>query len=541
MIEKIQGEKVNLISKNNKWATWISKEKAVQLVEEGSVVAPFGRSNVYKMNYTKKEMNIYIKERDQEHCRICGVKGGTMEYLLPEHMGGLETPVNLIWCCEACNTEKTTKKQHDLCLFIAPYREKNKYLLDKKDEYVTCALCQEEKTLEECKFTHRKTSSHYCLKCVKKGDNFFLLDTQKEFIGIKEPVTIQQLQQKKLAKPIEKNVYILQNDIKQKKCALCYTFKLEKYEMEKRICHSCKETKKEEGFLIAETMDRKKVGKISINYAQELVEKRMATYEDGSTVILESSLESFFIKMKQFLTKQSVIIVSKSGKWSQEGSKKEAKALLEQGIAEIQNKNVIRMTMTIEQFKEKIIKRDRYKCQFCGKRAHGVFSKSDIKTFENSLCACIECEYERDPKKFLKWLNITEEKRNMLMDILVKRKRTKVMWLYEVTGNKKYKINKEIVKKLMDEKMAEKNTKKSARLIYNAQTFREYILEREEKKCHYCNKKGNTVDHVIPKSKGGLTTPKNCVCACEKCNTRKGNTDKKLFIHFLEQTVKKNP
>lgn len=541
MIEKIQGEKVNLISKNNKWATWISKDVALKMVEEGAVNAPSGRSNVYKMNYTKKEMSIYVKERDESNCRICGKKGEELTFLVPETMGGLETPINLIWCCQTCIKIKKEKKQPDLLLFVAPFREENKQTLENRKTLMTCSLCEEEKTLEGCAFKHPKYSIYYCKECVEKEKAYFLVDAQKELIGIKEKTVINQLEKDHEVNRLKGTVYQLINEIKQRKCALCHQLKLDSYEMEKRICHECKLTKKEEGYFTVETIQGRNSGVVSLTYAQELVDKGIAKYKDEKSIQLHTRLESYVFSLKQRFKKHSFIVVAKSGKWSQEAIKKEAKALLEQGIAEKQQKHIVRMTMTIEQFKEKVIKRDRYKCQFCGKRAHGVFSTSEIKTFTNSVCACIDCEYERDPQKFLKWLNVVEEKRNKVMDFLVKRKGTKWMWLYESTGTKKYKISKEIVKKLIQEEMAKKQTKTSARLNYNAQTFREYILEREEKKCHYCNKKGNTVDHVIPKSKGGLTTPKNCVCACEKCNTRKGNTDKKLFIHFLEQTIKKNP
>jgi 5-methylcytosine-specific restriction endonuclease McrA len=43
--------------------------------------------------------------------------------------------------------------------------------------------------------------------------------------------------------------------------------------------------------------------------------------------------------------------------------------------------------------------------------------------------------------------------------------------------------------------------------------------------CHYCGKKVThdkmTIDHVIPKSKGGKTEEKNCVPSCYDCNQLK--------------------
>ena len=49
------------------------------------------------------------------------------------------------------------------------------------------------------------------------------------------------------------------------------------------------------------------------------------------------------------------------------------------------------------------------------------------------------------------------------------------------------------------------------------------ILERDEHICQYCGKKANTVDHVIPKSRGGSAAPNNLVAACLACNQKKAD------------------
>jgi 5-methylcytosine-specific restriction endonuclease McrA len=48
-------------------------------------------------------------------------------------------------------------------------------------------------------------------------------------------------------------------------------------------------------------------------------------------------------------------------------------------------------------------------------------------------------------------------------------------------------------------------------------------LKRDEHICQYCGEKGDTIDHVVPKSMGGKTSWENCVAACVKCNARKAN------------------
>ena len=50
------------------------------------------------------------------------------------------------------------------------------------------------------------------------------------------------------------------------------------------------------------------------------------------------------------------------------------------------------------------------------------------------------------------------------------------------------------------------------------------ILIRDGFKCGYCgaNTRDLTVDHIIPKSRGGKSTFENCVACCKACNHKKG-------------------
>lgn len=59
----------------------------------------------------------------------------------------------------------------------------------------------------------------------------------------------------------------------------------------------------------------------------------------------------------------------------------------------------------------------------------------------------------------------------------------------------------------------------------NINLTRKNILRRDNHKCAYCGR-GDlsfTIDHVIPKSKGGKDTWENLVAACLPCNNKKGN------------------
>lgn len=49
------------------------------------------------------------------------------------------------------------------------------------------------------------------------------------------------------------------------------------------------------------------------------------------------------------------------------------------------------------------------------------------------------------------------------------------------------------------------------------------VLERDGHTCYWCGQPGNTMDHIIPWSKGGRTTMENCICACQECNGQRGD------------------
>ena len=56
---------------------------------------------------------------------------------------------------------------------------------------------------------------------------------------------------------------------------------------------------------------------------------------------------------------------------------------------------------------------------------------------------------------------------------------------------------------------------------------RKNIILRDENTCQYCGKEFSsddlTMDHIIPKAKGGKKSWKNIVTACKPCNQKKGS------------------
>lgn len=72
---------------------------------------------------------------------------------------------------------------------------------------------------------------------------------------------------------------------------------------------------------------------------------------------------------------------------------------------------------------------------------------------------------------------------------------------------------------------------------------RHRILKRDNHSCVYCeSKKQLTIDHIIPKSKGGGNTWDNLVTCCISCNSKKGDkmlheTNMKLMKKPTEPTI----
>lgn len=65
------------------------------------------------------------------------------------------------------------------------------------------------------------------------------------------------------------------------------------------------------------------------------------------------------------------------------------------------------------------------------------------------------------------------------------------------------------------------------------------VLRRDKNKCIYCGRKGDTIDHIIPRSrfadKQKADTWMNTACACLTCNARKADRtpeEAKMFLMF---------
>ncbi|MBB6611917.1 HNH endonuclease [Pontibacter sp. Tf4] len=69
---------------------------------------------------------------------------------------------------------------------------------------------------------------------------------------------------------------------------------------------------------------------------------------------------------------------------------------------------------------------------------------------------------------------------------------------------------------------------------------RHNIMRRDNYTCQYCgNARNLTLDHLLPRSRGGETNWLNLVTACSRCNTRKGDrTPEEAGLKLLRKPIR---
>lgn len=80
------------------------------------------------------------------------------------------------------------------------------------------------------------------------------------------------------------------------------------------------------------------------------------------------------------------------------------------------------------------------------------------------------------------------------------------------------------------------------RNFVNTNFSRSSVVKRDKAHCQYCNKKLSysqiTIDHVLPKARGGQNSFTNCVVACQSCNNRKADrTPEEAGMRLMNKPV----
>lgn len=77
---------------------------------------------------------------------------------------------------------------------------------------------------------------------------------------------------------------------------------------------------------------------------------------------------------------------------------------------------------------------------------------------------------------------------------------------------------------------------------------RRNIFARDNNTCQFCGKRFRSsqlsIDHIIPRSRGGKSTWENLICACVKCNVKKGGrTPAEANLRLIRPAIKprRNP
>lgn len=87
---------------------------------------------------------------------------------------------------------------------------------------------------------------------------------------------------------------------------------------------------------------------------------------------------------------------------------------------------------------------------------------------------------------------------------------------------------------MVNEKVAYVVHERLIRKYFDRETFRKLIFKRFGKECFYCGEFADTIDHMIPRSYGGLSSFSNCVPACSKCNSAKDNLTLDEFLFYFD-------
>lgn len=66
---------------------------------------------------------------------------------------------------------------------------------------------------------------------------------------------------------------------------------------------------------------------------------------------------------------------------------------------------------------------------------------------------------------------------------------------------------------------------------------RRAVLFRDGSRCQYCGRDADSIDHVVPRSRGGEHAWDNVVAACRRCNLTKGNR----LLHETTMILRRTP
>ena len=70
-----------------------------------------------------------------------------------------------------------------------------------------------------------------------------------------------------------------------------------------------------------------------------------------------------------------------------------------------------------------------------------------------------------------------------------------------------------------------------------ASLSRRAVFARDGHLCQYCGRRADSIDHVVPRSRGGAHVWENVVAACRRCNLHKGDR----LLHEVGMQLRARP
>lgn len=71
----------------------------------------------------------------------------------------------------------------------------------------------------------------------------------------------------------------------------------------------------------------------------------------------------------------------------------------------------------------------------------------------------------------------------------------------------------------------------------HASLSRRAVFARDRHECQYCGRRADSIDHVVPRSRGGLHVWENVVAACRRCNLHKADR----LLHEAGLELRRHP
>lgn len=249
---------------------------------------------------------------------------------------------------------------------------------------------------------------------------------------------------------------------------------------------------------------------------------------------------------------EEITVMGKYFECSYKVDLKTAKEMVKKGRALVYSSDTIyklfsKMDKDLDYFeKEKILVRNNFICQSCGDFGNNVRTLlNEVLNEKVHICICDNCKNKKNIQgiAIIFKYKFNLEHMPTFVETLPLSISDKQIKCYDKNGDPLDEMPIELLKRYIQEGSCKviKELPNVVVFLYSTQFkgLKEFILKRDNYTCYYCGEYGDTVDHLVPKSRGGLNTPKNLVCSCKKCNEEKGDMTKEEYEIYKRKQIRK--